>query len=78
MYSVPRTTLTDHITGKSERFKPGIPAMLTEDEEIALVDYIKYMASINMPLRRNDIRSTILVSIVTLMHTTEFKSFTLT
>ena len=35
--------------------------MLTEEEEIALVDHILYMGQRNFPMTRDDIRSTIIV-----------------
>ena len=54
-----------HVSGRSKLFKLFIPAMLTEGEEIALVNYIKYIAQMNMPLRSYDIRSTITVSDIT-------------
>ena len=59
-YGVPRTTLSDHIHDKIKGPQGG-PPMLTEDEEVALVDYILYMSKHNFPLTRDDIRSTIIV-----------------
>ena len=61
-YGVPRRTVGDHASGKIPHFKKsGVAPMLTEAEEEALVEYIEYMASHNMPLKRNDLRGTILV-----------------
>ena len=61
-FGVPRRTVGDHASGKIPHFnKSGAAAMLSEAEEEALVEYIEYMASRNMPLKRNDLRGTILV-----------------
>ena len=61
-YGVPRRTVDDHASGKILHFnKSGVAPMLSEAEEEALVEYIEYMASHNMPLKRNDLRGIILV-----------------
>ena len=61
-YGVPRRTVGDHASGKIPHFnKSGVSPMLSDAEEEALVEYIEYMASHNMPLKRNDLRGTILV-----------------
>ena len=61
-YAVPRSTLADHVKGRVTDFKnPGIDRMLTNDEEQCLVEYISYMQRHFMPLRRDDIRGTVLV-----------------
>ena len=63
-FGVPRKTIADHVHGKvADNKLPGIDRMLTEEEEAALVTYIEYMSSMNMPLRRCDIRSTVVVGI---------------
>ena len=63
-FGVPRRTVGDHASGKIPHFhKSGLPPMLTDEEEEALVEYIQYMASRNMPLKRNDLRGTILVGL---------------
>ena len=49
-FSVPKSTLTDHIRGRWNSDKYGRKTELTEEEETVLADYIKYMASINQPL----------------------------
>ena len=50
-YGVPRKTISDHVHGKIEENKlPGVNQMLTEEEEVALVDYIQHMSARNMPL----------------------------
>ena len=62
-FGLPRKTLSDHVHGKIEEGRlPGIDRMLSNDEETALVDYIEYMSSHNMPLTRSDIRGTVIVS----------------
>ena len=48
-FSVPKSTLTDHIRGRWNSDKYGRKTELTEEETV-LADYIKYMASINQPL----------------------------
>ena len=61
-FGVPRRTVGDHASGKIAHFnKSGVPPMLSERKEQALVEYIEYMASHNMPLKRNDLLGTILV-----------------
>ena len=61
-YNIPRTTLSDHVNGRIQGFKrPGIDRMHTEEEETCLGDYISYMQRHFMPLRRDDIRGTVLV-----------------
>ena len=61
-FNVPRRTVGEHANGKIPHFaKPGPKAELSKDEEEALVGYIKYMSARCLPLRRNDLRATILV-----------------
>ena len=68
-FGVTRKTLADHVHGKIEDGTlPGIERMLTTDEETALVDYIEYMSSHNMPLRHSDIRGTVTVSSLVTIH----------
>ena len=65
-FGVPRRTVGDHANGKIPHFNnSGISNELSEAEETALVDYVTYMSEHNMPLRRSDIRSTIIVSFFT-------------
>ena len=55
-FGVPRKTISDHVRGKRADNKlPGIDRMLSNDEELALVNYTEYMSSKNMPLRKSDI-----------------------
>ena len=61
-FNVPRRTVGEHASGNIANYnKPGPKAELSKDEEEALVGYIKYMSSRCLPLRRNDLRATILV-----------------
>ena len=63
MFGVPRRTVGDHASRKIPHFNnSGTASELTEKEEVALLDYITYTSQHNMPLRRGDIRSTIIVS----------------
>ena len=59
-FGVPRSTLSDHIHDKVKGPQGG-PAMLSKEEEQALVDYMLYMSRHNFPVTRDDIRSTIIV-----------------
>ena len=47
-YSIPRSTLSDHVTGKSLSLKRGPPTVLTEAEEQMLVDWALHMADIHV------------------------------
>ena len=61
-FNVPRRTVGSHANGTISNFeKPGPKAELSAEEEEALVAYIKYMSNRCLPLRRNDLRGTILV-----------------
>ena len=63
-FGVPRKSIADHVHGRvAEQKLPGVNGMLTEEEENALVHYIEYMSGRNMPLRRSDIRGTVVVSL---------------
>ena len=56
MFQVPRQTIGDHTMGRRA------PVELTEEEEMALVDYITCISAHNMPLCRRDIKTTIVLS----------------
>ena len=47
-YGIPRSTLSDHVTGKSLSLKRGPPTVLTEAEEQMLVDWALHMADIHV------------------------------
>ena len=60
---IPRKTLADHVHQRVVNFpEPGVPRMLKDEKEEAVVEYVQHMAKRNMPLRRHDIRSCILVT----------------
>ena len=62
-FNVPRTTLSDHINGRVKDFRPpGHERELPEEVEAAIVEYIAYTSRQNFPLRRNDVRTIIIVS----------------
>ena len=63
-FNIPRRTIRGYVSKpeKCTSKKPGPESMLTMDEEMALVDYILYMAEHNFPLSRDDLRSVILVN----------------
>ncbi|XP_053392074.1 uncharacterized protein LOC128554789 [Mercenaria mercenaria] len=58
-YGIPRTNF--HVTGTwwggkaPLGAKPGKPCVLTEAEEVVLVDYVKLMSSIGYPLKRQEL-----------------------
>ena len=49
-FGVPKQTLSDQINGSWKRKKPGTTLALFEEEETALINYIKYVASTAHPL----------------------------
>ena len=61
-FKVPRTTLRDHVTGKTKDFTMGAKRMLCEDLETILVDYIRFLQRQNFPVRRSDVRLIVIVS----------------
>ena len=48
-FGVPKQTLSDQINGRWKRKKPGTTLALFEEEETALINYIKYIASTAHP-----------------------------
>ena len=64
-YGIPKETLRRHVKGKVTDFrKPGRDFLLTLEEEQAVVDYIGYCSRHNFPLKRQDLRSIILVRLM--------------
>jgi len=51
-YNIPVATLHDHVTGKRKKKYKGPERILTEDEENALVTFIKYMCQQGFPMNR--------------------------
>ena len=49
-FGVPKQTLSDQINGSWKRKKLGTTLALFEEEETALINYIKYVASTAHPL----------------------------
>ena len=49
-FGVPKQTLSDQINESWKRKKPGTTLALFEEEETALINYIKYVASTAHPL----------------------------
>ena len=49
-FGVPKQILSDRINGRWKSTKPGRTTVLFEEEETALINYIKYMASVAHPL----------------------------
>ena len=50
VFGIPRQTLKDRISCKYQRAGAGRPSELTEEEESALVNYVKFMADSGHPL----------------------------
>lgn len=48
-FNIPRETLRDRITGKHPK-KVGRPPYLTDEEELSLISYLKYMGSHGFPI----------------------------
>lgn len=61
-YQVPTSTVFDHIKeeNKIERSTPGPPRMLTEDEEVSLLNYIKHMGTRGFPVSRKLLKVSLL------------------
>ena len=55
-HGVPRKTLEDHVKGRVSMKPPGPALQLNEEEEVALVNYIKYMSRQGFPMTRDIIR----------------------
>ena len=61
-YHIPKETLRRHVKDEVQDFqRPGRNNLLSEEEESALVQYIQYNARHNFPLKRQDLRSVVLV-----------------
>ena len=56
-FGVPKQTLSDWINGRWRSTKPGRSTALFEEEETALINYIKYMVSIAHPLSEPAIKA---------------------
>ena len=53
MYGIPRSTLSDHVNGKSCGRSGG--AYLSQEEELELADFLCETASIGIPRTRKDV-----------------------
>lgn len=49
-HGIPHQTLKDHISGKWNSENVGRGTELTKEEELGLVNHIKYMPSVSKPL----------------------------
>ena len=50
-FGIPRKTIMNHVGGKIENFNPtGRARALTNEEELAVVAFLKYMSRTNFPL----------------------------
>ena len=56
-FGIPRTTLSDHIHGKSDLDVDKRPYILNEEEDRALVNYMKYLAEQGFPMTRAIVRT---------------------
>ena len=52
-YGIPWQTLKDRVSGKHDTTTVGRKTCLTANEELVLISYIQYMASIGQPLTSN-------------------------
>ena len=85
-YQIPKETIRRHVRGEVLDFNnPGRVNLLSVEEERALVDYIQYSAQHNFPLKRQDLRSVVLVSrytvtylVLTVINNSEYLQFTVT
>lgn len=55
-FNIPKMTLSDRVRGKYQTSTVGRPTELSSDEEMVLIYYIKYMASIAHPLTPSQIK----------------------
>jgi transposase-like protein len=55
-YSVPVTTLYDHVRGVYKSNQRGPAKQLTQEEETSIVNYLLYMARHGLPMTRAMIR----------------------
>ena len=62
-YGVPISTISEHARGKILDFKPtGAKRELTDETELALVDYLMYISQAHFSLARDKVRSIIKVN----------------
>ena len=59
-FSVPRKTVDNHVKGVYKKHAHGPERMITEEEETAIVNYIKYMSRQGFPLTRAILRTYII------------------
>lgn len=57
-YNVPRTTIKNHVDGKSTSFRIGRPPLLSEHQEKLLLDLVIQLAEWGYPLEREEFKST--------------------
>ena len=50
MYGIPKTSLRDHISGKTKSRKMDPKGLLTKEEESTFYDYIGEMAECSLPM----------------------------
>ena len=56
-YSIPRTSLRDHISGKTTSRKMGPAPTLTKEEEEALIHYLEEMVDLGHPLNPSQLKT---------------------
>ena len=55
-YTIPRTTIVNHVTGKSKGFRAGRPVQFSEEQERTLIELIKGLSLIGYPLEKKDLK----------------------
>ena len=58
-YAIPKSTIRDHVTGRTRGVKPGPPTLLTKEEEEVLVNFIHVAERRAMPVTVEKIFSTV-------------------
>ena len=56
-YKIPRTTITNHISGKTSSFRVGRPPILNNEQEKLLVDLVNQLADWGYPLEKQDLKN---------------------
>ena len=71
-YGIPRSSLRDHVEGRTRTRRMGPNTILTQEEECQLVDYIQMMVLWGHPLTLSQLKSK--VAEITQLRITSFKN----
>ena len=58
VYKIPRSTIQNHVDGKSSGFRVGRPPLFSDEQEKLLVDLVIQLAEWGHPLEREEFKST--------------------